>query len=122
MRSRLLRNATEANSYIANGVDLKAGDEVVITDQEHPGGEHPWDLRAKRYGIVVKKITLPRPVVNAAAVLNLFSEAISPRTASDFLQPYNDGDGSGAASEGDLRAWHGRRASCRRWMERTFQG
>ena len=33
-----------------------------MTDQEHPGGQHPWDLRAKRYGIVVKKITLPRPV------------------------------------------------------------
>ena len=58
----LLRNATEANSYIANGIDLKPGDEVLITDQEHPGGEHPWDLRAKRYGIVVKKVTLPRPV------------------------------------------------------------
>ena len=76
----LLRNATEANSYIANGIDLKAGDEVLITDQEHPGGEHPWDLRAKRYGIVLKKVTLPKPVPNAAAVLNLFNDAITPKT------------------------------------------
>src|SRR5215470_8835284 len=67
----LVRNSTEANSYIANGVDLKAGDEVLMTDQEHPGGEHPWDLRAKRYGIVIRKITLAKPVANAAAVLNL---------------------------------------------------
>jgi selenocysteine lyase/cysteine desulfurase len=81
----LLRNATEANSYIANGVDLKAGDEVLITDQEHPGGEHPWDLRAKRYGIVVKKVTLPKPVPDAATVLNLFSEAITPRTRVIFF-------------------------------------
>jgi selenocysteine lyase/cysteine desulfurase len=81
----LLRNATEANSYIANGVDLKAGDEVLITDQEHPGGEHPWDLRAKRYGIVIKKITLPKPVPDAATVLNLFSEAITPRTRVIFF-------------------------------------
>ncbi len=81
----LLRNATEANSYIANGLDLKAGDEVLMTDQEHPGGEHPWDLRAKRYGIVVKKITLPKPVPNAAAVLNLFSDAITPRTRVLFF-------------------------------------
>jgi isopenicillin-N epimerase len=81
----LLRNATEANSYIANGVDLKAGDEVLMTDQEHPGGEHPWDLRAKRYGIVVKKITLPKPVPNAAAVLNLFSDAITARTRVLFF-------------------------------------
>jgi isopenicillin-N epimerase len=81
----LVRNATEANSYIANGVDLKAGDEVLMTDQEHPGGEHPWNLRAKRYGIVVKKVTLPKPVPNAAAVLNLFSDAITPRTRVLFF-------------------------------------
>ncbi|HWZ96856.1 MAG TPA: aminotransferase class V-fold PLP-dependent enzyme [Candidatus Dormibacteraeota bacterium] len=81
----LVRNATEANSYIANGVDLKAGDEVLMTDQEHPGGEHPWNLRAKRYGIVVKKVGLPKPVPNAAAVLNLFSDAITPRTRVIFF-------------------------------------
>ncbi len=81
----LLRNATEANSYIANGVDLKAGDEVLISDQEHPGGEHPWDLRAKRYGIVIKKIALPKPVPDSATVLNLFSEAITPRTRLIFF-------------------------------------
>ncbi len=81
----ILRNATEANSYIANGIDLKAGDEVLITDQEHPGGEHPWDLRAKRYGIVVKKIKLPRPIQNPAQVLNLFNDAITPRTRVIFF-------------------------------------
>src|SRR3974390_1658366 len=81
----LLRNATEANSYVANGLELKAGDEVLMTDQEHPGGEHPWNLRAKRYGIVVKKVILPKPVPNAAAVLSLFSEAITPRTRVLFF-------------------------------------
>jgi len=81
----LLRNATEANSYIANGIDLKAGDEVIITDQEHPGGEHPWDLRAKRYGIVIKKVALPKPVENAAQVLNLFNDVITPRTRVFFF-------------------------------------
>jgi isopenicillin-N epimerase len=81
----LVRNATEANSYIANGIDLKPGDEVLMTDQEHPGGEHPWNLKAKRYGIVVKKVTLPKPVPNAAAVLNLFSDAITSKTKVIFF-------------------------------------
>jgi selenocysteine lyase/cysteine desulfurase len=81
----LLRNATEANSYIANGLDLKPGDEVLMTDQEHPGGEHPWNLKAKRYGIVVKKVTLPRPVKDTAQVLNLFNDAITPRTRVIFF-------------------------------------
>jgi isopenicillin-N epimerase len=81
----LLRNATEANNYIANGVDMKPGDEVLMTDQEHPGGEQPWNLRAKRYGIVVKKLTLPKPVQNAAQVLNLFNDAITPQTRIIFF-------------------------------------
>ena len=81
----LLRNATEANSYIANGIDMKPGDEVLMTDQEHPGGEHPWDLKAKRYGIVIKKVALPRPVKDTPQVLNLFNDAITPRTRVLFV-------------------------------------
>jgi isopenicillin-N epimerase len=81
----LLRNATEANNCIANGIDLKAGDEVLMTDQEHPGGEHPWDLRAKRYGIVIRKVILPKPVPDAATVLNLFNDALTPRTRVLFF-------------------------------------
>lgn len=81
----LLRNATEANSYIANGIDLKAGDEVLLTDQEHPGGEHPWDLRAKRYGIVVKKVLLPKPVARPSEVLDRFNDAITRRTRVIFF-------------------------------------
>ena len=81
----LVRNATEANSYVANGLDMQPGDEVLMTDQEHPGGEQPWNLRAKRYGIVVKKVKLPVPVPSAAAVLNLFNDAITPRTRVIFF-------------------------------------
>ncbi|MGH9580537.1 MAG: aminotransferase class V-fold PLP-dependent enzyme [Terriglobales bacterium] len=81
----LVRNATEANSYIGNGVDLKPGDEVLMSDQEHPSGEMPWQLRAKRYGIVVKKFTLPKPPRNAAEVLNLVNDAISARTRVIFV-------------------------------------
>ena len=81
----LVRNATEANNFVANGLDLKAGDEVLMTDQEHPGGEHPWNLKAKRYDIVIKKVTLPRPVLDAAMVLSLFSDAITPRTRVMFF-------------------------------------
>lgn len=81
----LLRNATEANSYIANGLDMKAGDEVLMSDQEHPGGEQPWNLRAKRYGVVVKKFELPKPPRNAAEILNRINDAITPRTRILFV-------------------------------------
>jgi isopenicillin-N epimerase len=64
---------------------MKTGDEVLMTDQEHPGGEHPSNLKAKRYGIVVRKVRLPRPVKNAAQVLNLFNDAITPCTRVIFF-------------------------------------
>jgi isopenicillin-N epimerase len=90
----LVRNSTEANSYICNGLDFKAGDEVLMTDQEHPGGEQGFLLRAKRHGIVVKKVTLPKPVPNAAAVLNLFNDAITPRTKLIFFSHITTVDGA----------------------------
>ena len=55
-----------------------------MTDQEHPGGQ-PWRLRAKRYGVVVKTVTLPKPVKDASQVLNLFNDAIGDRTRVIFF-------------------------------------
>jgi len=115
----LLRNATEANSYIANGVDLKAGDEVVITDQEHPGGEHPWNLRAKRYGIVIKKVSLPRPVPDAATVVSLFNDAITPRTRVFFFSHITTVTGVVLPVK-ELARWPAPKASFLRSTARTF--
>jgi len=76
----LLQNATMGINFIANGLELKPGDEVLITDQEHPGSMGPWDLRAKRQGIVVKKLPISMPTAEPQAVVNIFAEALGPRT------------------------------------------
>jgi isopenicillin-N epimerase len=81
----IVRNATEANNYIANGFEMKPGDEVLMSDQEHPGGEQPWLLRAKRYGVVVKKYQIPLPPNTPADILNRISDAITPRTRIIFV-------------------------------------
>jgi selenocysteine lyase/cysteine desulfurase len=81
----LVRSATEGINFMANGCDMKPGDEVLITDQEHHHGYEPWNLKAKRYGIVVKKVGLPRPVSSRAQVLQLFEDAITPRTRVLFF-------------------------------------
>lgn len=81
----LVRNATEANSYIANGLELQAGDEVLISDQEHPSGEQPWKLRAKRHGVVIRKFELPKPPKTAAEILDRINDAITPRTRVIFV-------------------------------------
>ena len=80
----IVRNATEANSYIANGLEMQSGDEVLMSDQEHPGGLQPWLLRAKRYGVVVKKYEIPVPPKSPADILNRINDAITPRTRIIF--------------------------------------
>jgi selenocysteine lyase/cysteine desulfurase len=77
----LTQNATMGMNFVAAGLDLAAGDEVVSTDQEHPGGICPWRLAAKRRGVVVKELPL-LPVLKDGpeAVVRLFADAITPRT------------------------------------------
>ncbi len=76
----LVQNATFGMNFAANGLDLAAGDEVLITDQEHPGGECPWLLLAERRGIVVKKVPVAPPVASADEIVAGFERAIGPRT------------------------------------------
>jgi len=76
----LTHNATEAMSVIANGIDLRAGDEVLITDQEHPSGREPWLLRQARYGIQVRVVNIPLPPKDSAQLADLLISAIGPRT------------------------------------------
>lgn len=81
----ILRNCTEANSYVANGFDMKPGDEVLMSDEEHGSGEMPWMLRQRRYGVVVRKFAMPRPPRDAAEILNRINDAITPRTRIIFV-------------------------------------
>ena len=76
----LLQNATMGINFIANGLELMPGDEVLLTDQEHPGALGPWELRAKRQGFAVKKLVIPVPTPDPQTVVNVFADAISPRT------------------------------------------
>lgn len=76
----LTRNTTEGMSFIANGLDLKAGDEVLCSFHEHPGGLEPWKIKAKRHGVVVRELPFPIPASDPADILSRFEDAITPRT------------------------------------------
>jgi len=77
----LTQNATMGMNFLASGLDLQPGDEVVSTDQEHVGGISCWRLLAKRRGLVVKELPLePALKEGPHAVVRLFANAITPRT------------------------------------------
>lgn len=57
----LTQNATFGMNYVANGLTLRKGDELLNTDQEHGGGYAAWQQAAKRWGCVYKQAELPIP-------------------------------------------------------------
>jgi isopenicillin-N epimerase len=76
----LVRNATEGNNVVCNGLDLKAGDEVLLTDQEHPGGRCCWEQKAARFGIKLNFVALPKPPASIDELVERFARALTPRT------------------------------------------
>src|SRR5689334_3349496 len=75
----LTRNATESLHIAQCGLDLKAGDEIVTTDQDYPRMLWAWEQRARRDGIRVRRIQFPVPA-GAEDLLQRFEAALTPRT------------------------------------------
>ena len=73
-------NCTEAMSIIAGGLDLKAGDEVLMTNQEHGGGSACWRLKAARVGITVREVEIPVTPQKPEELSDRLISAIGPRT------------------------------------------
>ncbi len=83
---------------------MKPGDEVLMTDQEHPGGEHPWNLKAKRYGDRGEESHAAAASERCGAGAEPFQRRHHAAHPRDLLQPHHDLLWSGAAGEGTLRA------------------
>jgi len=76
----LTQNATMGINFIAHGLDWQPGDEVIQTDQEHPGARCPWEVLAERSGVVVKQVHLPIPLNDPAEILSRIESAFTSRT------------------------------------------
>ncbi len=76
----ITRNTSESNNAVINALELGAGDEVVIWDQNHPTNNVAWDVRAQRFGFTVRRIATPPSPPSPDALLQVFREALGPRT------------------------------------------
>ena len=76
----ITRNASEALENVQQGLDLKAGDEVLTTDQDYPRMITTWKQRERRDGIVLKTISFPTPPPSLDDLAERFERAITPRT------------------------------------------
>ncbi|MBI3262692.1 MAG: aminotransferase class V-fold PLP-dependent enzyme [Acidobacteria bacterium] len=75
----ITRNSSEALQIAQNGLDLKAGDEVVTTEQDYPRMLTTWDQRMRREKIKVTRLQFPVPTTQQDLV-NRFEKTITPQT------------------------------------------
>jgi selenocysteine lyase/cysteine desulfurase len=76
----ITRNTSEGSNIVVSGIDLKPGDEVIITDHNHPSNNDSWKVRAKREGFIVKSVPVPIPARSADELISSVERAITPRT------------------------------------------
>ena len=90
----MTRHVTEGMNIVATGMDWSPGDEVIISDEEHPGGSLPWMNLARRRGINVKMVEM---TYDLDELLSRLENLIGPKTkivslshistVSGFLMP-----------------------------------
>ena len=76
----ITRNASEAMEIMIFGLDLQAGDEVLVTTQNYPRMITGWRQRARRDGIVLNEISFTVPPPSLEHIVDRYAEAITPRT------------------------------------------
>lgn len=76
----ITRNTSEGNNMISNGLDLKAGDEVLLHEDNHPSNLVAWQEKAKRFGFSVVTVPQKNPHPGAEYYVDAFAKAITPRT------------------------------------------
>jgi len=76
----ITRNTSEGNNIIVNGFDFKAGDEILLWDENHESNLLSWEHRAKRMGWVIKKVTLPATPSGKDEIIQLFQKAMTSKT------------------------------------------
>lgn len=82
----LTRNVSDGINIVLHGLDWRPGDEVILTDQEHPSGTVPWlalrsaslrDFVADRAGVTLRWLELTQ---DADEIVRRFERLLTPRT------------------------------------------
>lgn len=76
----IVRNTSEANNIIVQGMSLDPGDEVLLWDQNHPSNRVAWAVRAKRTDCAIREVSIPGDTNSIDEVVAIFVGAITKRT------------------------------------------
>jgi isopenicillin-N epimerase len=76
----ITRNTSESSNLVSSGLDLKAGDEVLLFSDNHPSNSVAWKEKARRHGYGVNVVAMVSPHPGAEYYLDAFTKALTPRT------------------------------------------
>jgi selenocysteine lyase/cysteine desulfurase len=76
----IARNTSEANNFVSSGLQLGAGDEVVVFADNHPSNSAAWLEKARRFGFTVVTVPLADPHPGPEYYVDAFSRAVTERT------------------------------------------
>jgi isopenicillin-N epimerase len=76
----ITRNASEANEIMILGLNMKRGDEVVVTNQNYGRMITTWQQRERREGIVLKQVSFKVPPPSMRYIAERIKEAVTPQT------------------------------------------
>ena len=76
----LVRNTSEANNAISSGYHLQAGDEVLLSDLNHPSNRAAWEVKSRRYGFKINYVSVPLIPGGEDEIIEAFERAYTPAT------------------------------------------
>jgi isopenicillin-N epimerase len=74
------RNTSEASNTIVHGLNLKAGDEVVLVEDNHPSNLDSWKNQAKRVGFTISFVPMTQLIDSPEALAAKVEALLTPKT------------------------------------------
>ncbi|MEQ8324321.1 MAG: aminotransferase class V-fold PLP-dependent enzyme [Vicingaceae bacterium] len=74
------RNTTEALDTVIFGLDLKKGDEIVLSPYDYPNMRNAWEQRKKRDEIVLRYANFELPSASEDEIVQAFENEMSAKT------------------------------------------
>ena len=76
----ITRNATEGINFVAEGINLKPGDRVLTSNNEHGGGLGAWKFLQKYRKIEIDIAEVASPAATEDEIVESFKKQIKPKT------------------------------------------
>ncbi len=87
----LVKNTSEALSFVAYGLDWQAGDIIVISDDEFPSNRIVWESLAQKFGVIIQQVHISAENPEAEILEAINSVTLKPKLISVSAVQYASG-------------------------------